>query len=81
MWATSSATREQRTIPIKAPLRLSRRTQDASGSKTPQPGKRTMLCRKRSEPWREQYWSLMRASMWSEVGLVDQLGGCLVVVG
>ena len=28
-----------------------------------QPGKRTMLWRKRREPCREQYWSLMRASM------------------
>ncbi len=37
--------------------------QEASASKMPQPGKRTMLWRKRREPWREQYWSLMRASM------------------
>ena len=31
MWATSPATREQRSIPMRAPLRLSRRTQEAAG--------------------------------------------------
>ena len=41
----------------------SRSTQEPSGSKTPHPGKRTTLCKKRREPCRVRYWSLMSESM------------------
>ena len=65
---------------VPVPGRLTRAKED-SGSKVPQPGKRTMLCRKRREPARVRYWSLISESMWAEVGAVDELGGGVVEGG
>ena len=48
--------------PASVPVRRWKMTKDEVGSKTPQPGKRTILLRKRREPVRVRYWSLMSES-------------------
>ena len=64
-WPTSWRTREQRINPITDFARRWNAMNEDSGSKVPQPGKRTMLFRNLSDPLRERYWSLMSASTWS----------------
>src|SRR5664280_3413787 len=56
MCATFAPTREQSTMPTSALLRRSRSIQEKLASKMPHPGKRTMLCRNRSDPCSERYW-------------------------
>src|SRR5690349_9550336 len=55
MWPTSSRTREHSSRPAIDRVGLCSATNEALPSNTPQPGKRTILFRNRSEPFRLRY--------------------------
>ena len=81
MWATSSATREHSSIPIRAPLRLIAEHPGGVGIEDAAAGEAHDVVEKAQGAVQGTVLVVDAGVDVADVGLVDQLGGRLIVVG